>query len=279
MRLGSFIPAAGVVVFTALTLGLASCAGGPAEPAKGSDVESFDEIKSEAVADPCDCLKGGLGEGQKKYCRESKRDTQFLELLRQCGISEVGGVSAVNNMPDDGQFTMSKDQSALEWQGNKVGLVEKGTVPIRSCVLKVEDGVLVSGSLVVEMGGIVSTSQEGLARRELGKHLRSADFFDVGRFPEARFSMTSSKVDGRGNLKIKGKLSIKGVVKETEALMSFLSIDPVVASATMTFDRADFGVQFGSGSFFDNLGDDLISDQVQIRMALVEDVVKRKLPG
>jgi len=160
-----------------------------------------------------------------------------------------------------------------------VGLVEKGTVPIRSCVLKVEDGILVSGSLVVEMVGIVSTSQEGLARRELGKHLRSADFFDVGRFPEATFTMTSSKADGRGNLKVKGKMSIKGVVKETEALMNFLSVDPVVAGATMTFDRADFGVQFGCGSFFDNLGDDLISDQVQIRMALVEDVAKRKLPG
>lgn len=278
MRLVSLISSACVVIFTVLTLGLASCAGGPAEPAKVLDVESSDEIKSEVVADPCDCLRGGLGDGQMKYCRESKRDTQFLELLRQCGIAEVGGVSAVNNMPDDGQFTMNKDQSALEWQGSKVGLAEKGTVPIRSCVLKVENGVLVSGSLVVEMVGIVSTSQEGLARRELGKHLRSSDFFDAGRFPEATFEMISSTVDGRGNLKVKGKLIIKGVVKEAEALMSFLSVDPVVASATMTFNRADFGVQFGSGSFFDNLGDDLISDQVQIRMALVEDVGKRKLP-
>jgi hypothetical protein len=42
------------------------------------------------------------------------------------------------------------------------------------------------------------------------------------------------------------------------------------------FDRADFDVRFGSGSFFDNLGDNLIADNVEMRMALIEDTSARK---
>ena len=58
--------------------------------------------------------------------------------------------------------------------------------------------------------------------------------------------------------------------------MTFAAADPVVATVNLQFDRADFDVRFGSGSFFDNLGDDLIADEVLIRMALVEDVSARK---
>ena len=73
-----------------------------------------------------------------------------------------------------------------------------------------------------------------------------------------------------------GKLNIKGISKGVEALVSFSSSDPVVASVSFSFNRADFDVRFGSGTFFDNLGDDLISDKVQMRLALVEDVSLRK---
>ena len=44
----------------------------------------------------------------------------------------------------------------------------------------------------------------------------------------------------------------------------------------MTFNRADFDVRYGSGTFFDNLGDDMISDEVVLQMALVEDMSLRK---
>jgi polyisoprenoid-binding protein YceI len=126
------------------------------------------------------------------------------------------------------------------------------------------------------MNGIQAKSQTGQAGRELGQHLRSADFFDVANHPTAAYAVTSSRVDGRGNLVLIGKLNVKGMSKEVEALMSFASADPVVASVNFVFDRADFDVRFGSGSFFDNLGDNLIADDVEMRMALIEDAPARK---
>ena len=102
------------------------------------------------------------------------------------------------------------------------------------------------------------------------------DFFDVSNHPTAAYTVTSSRVDGRGNLILIGKLNVKGQSEEVEALMSFASADPVVGSVNFAFDRADFDVRFGSGSFFDNLGDNLIADNVEMRMALIEDTSARK---
>jgi len=171
---------------------------------------------------------------------------------------------------------MDVDQSRLEWQGRKATLSETGLIPIRTCTFSIEGGRLTSGTMLVEMNGIQATSQKGQAARELGQHLRSADFFDVSTYPTAAYTITSSKTDGRGNLSVQGKLNIKGQTKEVEAMMTFASADPVVVSVSLAFNRADFDVRFGSGSFFDNLGDDLISDEVNMRMALVENVSLRK---
>ena len=236
----------------------------------------MEEMASEPVEDPCDCFNEGLSRGQLKYCREAKRNIAFLETLRNCGTGEVGGVSAISNMPGDGQYTMNLDQSIIQWQGSKATMTESGTVPFRSCIFDIRNSQLISGSVVVEMNGIKVTSIEGLGARNLGKHLRGEDFFDVVEYPTAAFIFEKGRTDGRGNLVIEGKLNIKGVSKAATATLSFGSSDPVVASVSMAFNRADFDVRYGSGSFFDNLGDDLISDQVNLKMVLVEDVSLRK---
>ena len=205
-----------------------------------------------------------------------KLNIACLDALRNGGTGEVGGVSAISNMPGDGQYTMNLDQSIIQWQGSKATVTESGTVPFRSCIFDVRDSRLVSGSVVVEMNGIKVTSIEGLGARNLGKHLREEDFFDVAEYPTAAFTFDKGRTDGRGNLVLEGKLNIKGISKPATATLSFGSSDPVVASVNMSFDRADFNVRYGSGSFFDNLGDDLISDQVHLKMVLVEDVSLRK---
>lgn len=269
MRCAAFFSA----LATMAVLMLSAC-GGASDEAK-QEAEAG-QATSVAVANPCDCFSRNLSEGERRYCRESKRDTRFLESLRQCREGEVGGVSAVDNMPDDGLYTIDVEKTAVEWVGSKVGMTEKGSVPVRSCQFTIRNQTVASGTMVVEMNGIQAKSQSGPAARELARHLRSEDFFHVAEFPTAAFSIVSSRADGKGNLVLNGKLNIKGQSKEVQALMTFASADPVVATVNLQFDRADFDVRFGSGSFFDNLGDDLISDEVQIRMALVEDVSARK---
>ena len=41
------------------------------------------------------------------------------------------------------------------------------------------------------------------------------------------------------------------------------------ASAKLTFDRSKFNVRYGSGSFFENLGDKLILDNIDLEISLL----------
>ncbi len=268
----------------AIAIGFAGCSGqddaanqseNSAQSEEG-DVAGVQQVALVPVDEPCDCFNEGLSRGEMRYCRESKRDVNFLEALRKCGTGEVKGVSAVNNIPGDGQYTMNVDQSVIQWHGTKVGSAESGTVPLRSCVFSVEEGQLTAGEVVVEMAGIQATSAEGLAARNLGRHLRGEDFFNVSEFPTAAFSLETSKVDPRGNMVIEGKLNVKGISQPATCNLTFGSSDPVVASLDMVFNRADFDVRYGSGSFFDDLGDELISDEVNLKMVLVENLELRK---
>lgn len=256
------------------------CASGDAPvdaEGKPTPADTVDEVPAIKVEDPCDCFAEGLSRGEMRYCRESKRDVAFLEVLRKCGTAEVGGVSALSNIPGDGQYTMNTDQSLVQWQGSKVGLVETGTIPFRSCTFQIKGSQLVSGGATVEMNALKVNSLEGATARQLAQHLRSEDFFDVAEHPTASFMFEGGRTDGRGNLNIEGKLNIKGISKPARATLSFGSSDPVVASINMVFNRADFDVRYGSGSFFSDLGDDLISDKVELKMVLIEDVSLRKV--
>ena len=248
---------------------LASCG-------ESNELDSKQEPAAVKVENPCDCFGEGLTAGQSRFCRESKRDTRFLDALRKCSMGEVEGVSAVEKMPFDGEYTMDKDKTVVQWSGTKVGTIEEGTVTLRSCTFSIDHGILEKGEMVIEMNGIKATSQKGKAARELTEHLRSEDFFNVAQFPTASFVVSSTRADGMGSLMLSGALTIKGKTKEMDARIRFASTDPVIATLDFIFDRSDFDVRFGSGSFFEDLGDNLISDMVGIKMALIEDKEARR---
>ncbi len=91
--------------------------------------------------------------------------------------------------------------------------------------------------------------------------LRSANYFDVAKFPTITFKSTSVQSAGAGKLKIAGDLSIHGVTKSVVLDVDGPSspmTDPrgnthVGASASTTIKRTDFGV----GSSNPMVGDDI----------------------
>lgn len=81
------------------------------------------------------------------------------------------------------------------------------------------------------------------------KHLRSADFFDVEKFPKLTFVSTKVERAGEGQLKMTGNLTIHGMTKE----VTFDVEGPVTpvdsgrglrsgATATTKINRKDFGL-------------------------------------
>ncbi len=62
----------------------------------------------------------------------------------------------------------------------------------------------------------VNTKSIDSNHAERDKHLRSDDFLDVDKFPEAKFVSTSYAEGSDGKAKLKGNLTLHGVTKEIE---------------------------------------------------------------
>ncbi|MDP4952224.1 MAG: YceI family protein, partial [Flavobacteriales bacterium] len=65
-----------------------------------------------------------------------------------------------------------------------------------------------------------------------------------------------------------GNLTIKGITKPATAkiIYSANGEDGIVITGTMMIDRTDYDIRYGSDKFFDNLGDNVIKDQIMMKI-------------
>lgn len=128
----------------------------------------------------------------------------------------------------------------------------------------------------VEM--VIKTASVQTFNAERDQHLRSADFLDVEKYPEIRFTSRSIRYKGDDLYIVTGDLTIRDATKQIELPVHYLGTtkDPwgkVKAGfeTEITIDRTDFGMRFNapldSGGFL--LGDD-VAIAVNIEADLVQ---------
>ena len=82
---------------------------------------------------------------------------------------------------------------------------------------------------------------------DLTKHLKTADFFDVAKFPEASFVSTAIKAGGEGGAShtVTGNLTMHGVTKSV-TFPATINVTPDAAAvdSTFTINRKDFGLNY-----------------------------------
>jgi polyisoprenoid-binding protein YceI len=139
--------------------------------------------------------------------------------------------------------------------------------------LEYTDGVLTGGTFTVDMTTIDCTDLEGEWKDKLVNHLKSADFFGVETYPTATFVITDVVSRGKpGEYKVVGDMTIKNKTNEVKfnAVIDD-SGEGRTGTANVTIDRSEYDVRYGSGSFFDNLGDKTIYDDFDLEISLVLD--------
>ncbi|MBV6647177.1 MAG: YceI family protein [Cyclobacteriaceae bacterium] len=167
-------------------------------------------------------------------------------------------------------YTVNSEASTINWEGSKIGGKHNGTIAIKTGSLDVKKGKVTGGSFEIDMTSINNTDQEGEWKAKLEGHLKSADFFGVEQFPTAKFEIASAESTGGDKYSVKGKVTIKGITQDIE-FPAMIKVDggKVSATADLTIDRSKFDVRYGSDSFFDNLGDKVISDDIKLSISLV----------
>lgn len=167
--------------------------------------------------------------------------------------------------------TVDTSESFVSWKGYKVTGSHYGKVKLQAGNLAYENDQLVGGGFVIDMSSIAVEDLQGEYAKKLEGHLKSPDFFGIEKYPTAKFEVT--KVISRGtpgSYKVIGDLTIKETTKQIKFNTQVEEKDgKKVATADITIDRSEFNVRYGSGSFFDNLGDKTIYDEFELSVNLV----------
>ena len=174
--------------------------------------------------------------------------------------------------PSEGLETYSVNisDSKITWEGKKVGGGHTGFINVQNGQLQLEDGIIKGGSFTIDMASITNEDLEGEYKGKLEGHLKSDDFFGVENFPTATFQITKAVPQGSDMYKLEGDITIKGITKSIKFPVSVSNEgENLNASAEITIDRSEFDVRYGSGSFFDDLGDKVIYDNFTLNVNLV----------
>ena len=100
---------------------------------------------------------------------------------------------------------------------------------------------------------------------DLTKHLKTADFFDVAKYPEATFESTAIKPGGEKGAShtVTGNLTMHGV-KKSVTFPATIAVTPDVASvdASFSINRRDFGINYAGQA------NNLIRDDVVLTLTI-----------
>lgn len=157
-------------------------------------------------------------------------------------------------------------QSNINWKGYKVTGSHEGNMKFKSGTLAFNGQVLTGGELTVDMNSLDCTDLQGGGKAKLEGHLKSDDFFGVAAHPYATIKLTKVVSRGTaGDYKVIANITIKNITKE---IKFNATAKDGTATADIKLDRADFDIKYGSGSFFDNLGDKTIYDEFDLAVTL-----------
>lgn len=166
-------------------------------------------------------------------------------------------------------FSQSKfdlEKSAIKWTGKKItNNSHTGSLKFKSAYLSLEDVQNPSGIFEVNMSSLSNEDQTGEWKQKLEGHLKSEDFFSVEKYPDATLVLKEIKSKKDNSYSLRGELTIKDI---THSVDFNLVVYKDKIEGELTFDRSEYNVKYASGSFFENLGDNLILDEVTLKIKL-----------
>ncbi len=157
-------------------------------------------------------------------------------------------------------------KSTIKWVGKKVTGQHDGTVNLKSGALFFKDNKLNKGKFIVDMTTIqVTDLKAGEGKEKLEGHLKADDFFGTEKFATATILFTKVTPKANGVYTVTANLTIKD---KTNPVTFDITVKANSATANLVVDRTKFDIKYGSGSFFDNLGDKAISDNFDLTVSL-----------
>jgi len=190
-----------------------------------------------------------------------------LSLLSACANPAADKPKAVvgeatntsPSQPTSGQkYVITPENSKIEFIGAKVTGHHNGSFKKFSGVVDYTGQVETSRvSITIDSSSLETDTPD------LTKHLKTADFFDVAKFPDAKFESTAIRPGGEKGAShtVTGNLTLHGVTKSiTFPATITASPGEVSVESSFAINRKDFGINYAGQA------DNLIRDDVALTL-------------
>ncbi len=181
---------------------------------------------------------------------------------------------------DSHKVSLNPTESSISWTGKKLTGSHSGSVALKAGEVLLDGETIQSGKFEIDISKVlVKDIEDPKYNAKLVGHLKSDDFFSVEKFPVAEFVIASTAplalpLASGENVTIKGSLKIKGLSQDVEFPAKVVVKDGMAeANGKVTLDRTKWGIRYGSGKFFQGLGDKLIFDEFEVDFAVKGKVV------
>lgn len=186
----------------------------------------------------------------------------------------VAALAVSANIASAKSLTIDASASKVAWVGKKVTGQHNGTINVKGGTVEVDGKNLTGGTIEIDMDSItVLDIKDKTDNGKLTGHLKSDDFFGVEKNKVSTFKISSAKPQKKSsaNYEITGDLTIKGHTEKGVKFPAVVTItdDKSTLKGKLSIDRTKFNVRYGSGKFFENLGDKAINDNFELDVEIV----------
>jgi len=190
-----------------------------------------------------------------------------MKNLKTIALALIVALGSLNTSAQTNK-KIDTQKSTINWVGKKVTGQHSGTINFAEGTIVVNGKSIRGGSFTVDMTSINTTDLEaGKGKEKLDGHLKADDFFGVEKYKTAKLEIKLISDNGDGTFNVTANLTIKDQTNPVNFVLK--STGKNSASATVKVDRTKFGIKYGSGSFFEGLGDKAISDEFELTVNLV----------
>lgn len=187
-----------------------------------------------------------------------------MKNLKSIAIALLVAFTATTATAQDKKINTSKSQ--IKWVGKKVTGEHSGTINFKDGVLNMKGGKLTGGNFTVDMTSIMVTDlKAGEGKEKLEGHLKADDFFGTDKHKTAKLVFKTVKAKTAGVYTVVADLTIKNI---TKPVTFDLTVGKTSATTMFKVDRTKFGIEYKSGNFFENLGDNVIYDEFDLTVNL-----------
>ncbi|WP_348800259.1 YceI family protein [Flavobacterium adhaerens] len=158
-------------------------------------------------------------------------------------------------------------KSIINWEGEKITGEHVGTINFKDGYLIFKDRKISGGSFTADMKTLSNTDQTGSSKQKLEGHLKSEDFFNTANFTTATLLFKNVASEGNNKYLVNADLTIKGITNPVQFHLAV--VDKNKATASVKVNRTKYDIKYGSGSYFDDLGDKTIYDEFEFNVVLV----------